>query len=133
MIIDSSAWIAYLRGGESGVVAGVANAVKSRQLLVPDVVLMEVLQGARDSGHFSRLDTLLRRLPRFTPASPQRLAREAAHLYARCRWNGFTPGGANDCLIACCAVEAGRPLLHADGDFVRIAAIEPALRLANLG
>ena len=51
-------------------------------------------------------------------------------LYARCRWQGITIRSPNDCLIAACAVEAGEPLLHADRDFERIAAIEPRLRLA---
>ena len=61
--------------------------------------------------------------------SDRQLARNAAHLYARCRWAGLTPGSGNDCLIACCAIEARQPLLHEDQDFRLIARVEPALVL----
>lgn len=98
---------------------------------LPDVVLMEVLRGARDIDNFLRLERALVTLPRFIPADARQLARCAAHLYARCRWSGFTPRSGNDCLIACCAIEADEPLLHEDRDFVRIARVEPALRLVN--
>jgi predicted nucleic acid-binding protein len=49
-----------------------------------------------------------------------------ARLYARCRRAGFTPRSGNDCLIACCAIAAGEPLLHEDRDFRSIAELEPA-------
>jgi hypothetical protein len=75
------------------------------------------------------LERSLVTLPRFMPADPVHLARAAAHLYARCRWAGVTPRSGNDCLIACCAIEAGEALLQEDGDFSHIARIEPKLRL----
>ena len=54
-----------------------------------------------------------------------------ARLYVRCRWAGFTPRSGNDCLIACCAIEADEPLLHEDRDFCSIAEVEPALVLVD--
>jgi hypothetical protein len=56
-------------------------------------------------------------------------ARNAAHLYARCRWAGITPRSANDCLIAVHAILGGVPLLHRDRDFDLIASVEPKLIL----
>ena len=41
------------------------------------------------------------------------------------------PRSGNDCLIACCAIEAGQPLLHEDRDFLSIAEIEPTLVLVS--
>jgi predicted nucleic acid-binding protein len=123
-------WIAHLRGKGSPGARRLAAALVAREpIQLPDVVLLEVLRGASGPGDFLRLERAFLTLPRFVPADPGQLARNAAHLYARCRWAGFTPGSGNDCLIACCAIEAGQPLLHEDRDFRLIAEIEPALAL----
>lgn len=132
MIVDSSVWIAHLRGTNSLAARRLASALTKRELIgLPDIVLMEVLRGARDATNFLRLERAFLTLPRFIPADPRQLARNAAHLYARCRWAGFTPRSGNDCLIACCAIEAGQPLLHEDRDFRSIAGIEPGLVLIS--
>ncbi len=132
MIVDSSVWIAHLRGTGSPGARRLASALVRRELIqLPDMVLLEVLRGASSHREFLRLERAFLTLPRFVPADPRQLARNAAHLYARCRWAGFTPGSGNDCVIACCAIEAGQPLLHEDRDFVRIAQVEPALVLAG--
>lgn len=97
---------------------------------MPAVVFQEVLQGARDPGHFLRLQEQLEAVQAFIPQAPRETARLAAWLYARCRWAGITLRSPNDCLIAACAIETDEPLLHADIDFERIAAIDPRLRFA---
>lgn len=130
MIVDSSAWIAHFRGSGSRAATRLASALTRREAIrLPDVVLMEVLRGAGDMARFLRLERSLLTLPRFIPADPVHLARAAGHLYARCRWAGVTPRSGNDCLIACCAIEAGEALLQEDGDFIHIARIEPKLLL----
>jgi predicted nucleic acid-binding protein len=53
----------------------------------------------------------------------------AAELYARCRASGFNPANTNDVLIAAVAIGKKVPLLAADTDFERIAAVS-SLRLA---
>jgi hypothetical protein len=131
-MVDSSVWIAHLRGTNSAAVRRLTSALSKREPIgLPDIVLMEVLRGARDAQTFLRLERAFLTLPRFVPADPRQLARNAAHLYARCRWAGFTPRSGNDCLIACCAIEAGEPLLHEDRDFRSIAEVEPALVLVS--
>ena len=97
----------------------------------PHIDLMHVLPGARNASALLQLERALLTFPRFVPADPRQLARNAAHLYARCRWAGFTPRSGNDCLIACCAIEADEPLLHEDRDFCSIAEVEPALVLVD--
>ncbi len=130
MIVDSSVWIAHLRGtGSPGARRLAAALAAGEPILLPDIVLLEVLRGASSERDFLRLERAFLTLPRFVPADPRQLVRLAAHLYARCRWAGFTPRSGTDCLIACCAIEAGQPLLHADQDFRRIARLEPALAL----
>lgn len=131
MIVDSSAWIEFLRGRRSAVSRRLEAALRAGEpVLMPDVVYQEVLQGARDPRHFARLQEQLEEVRPFVPASGRGTARLAAWLYARCRWDGITLRSPNDCVIAACAIEADEPLLHADADFDRIAAIEPRLRFA---
>jgi predicted nucleic acid-binding protein len=131
VIADSSAWIEFLRGTPSQVGRRLRAMLRAGEIvLLPDVVLQEVLQGARDPGHFMRLREQMEEVRPFVPQDPRALAQLAAWLYARCRWQGITLRSPNDALIAACAIESGEPLLHADVDFERIATVEPRLRFA---
>lgn len=131
MIADSSAWIEFLRATGSPQHLRLKRALaRGQRVLMLDVVYQEVLQGAGGVTQFIQLQTLLDNAPTWASPDSRETARQAAMLYARCRWQGITIRSPNDCLIAACAVEAGEPLLHADRDFERIAAIEPRLRLA---
>jgi len=103
--------------------------VRREPVWLPDVVLQELLQGARSPADFVRLELQLERLPRPSDPPARDLARDAALLYARCRWRGLTIRSPNDCLVAACAIAAGMPLLAHDRDFVSIAAVEPTLVL----
>ena len=96
---------------------------------MPEAVYREVLQGASTPRNFMLLQSRLDEVPMFAPDDPQHLAREAALLYARCRWQGITLRSPNDCLIAACAIEAGEPLLHADRDFIVLAGVDTRLKL----
>jgi predicted nucleic acid-binding protein len=99
VLVDSSVWIAYLRGDDWVEVAMLTEALEHRESVW------------------------------LTATDAREAARSAAHLYARCRWAGVTPRSANDCLIATYAIFAGIPLLHRDRDFELIAGVEPKLML----
>lgn len=130
MIADSSAWIHFLRATGSPVDLRLRQALHRREpLRMPDVVYQEVLQGARNAPHFIRLQVQLDVVPTYVADDVRETSRQAAMLYARCRWQGITIRSANDCLIAACAIEADERLLHADRDFLAIASVEPRLRL----
>jgi predicted nucleic acid-binding protein len=130
MLVDSSVWIAYLRGDETAEVAVLVGALhRSDPVWLAPPILQEVLQGADRPERFSRWDRVLGELPMLLEPDPRTAARDAARLYARCRWAGKTPRSANDCLIAVHAMAAPMPLLHCDGDFKVIASVEPALML----
>ena len=96
---------------------------------MPEVVYREVLQGARRVPHFIEMQKLLDAMPAYLSADPLALARSAALLCARCRWQGFKLRSPNDCLVAACAIEANESLLARDRDFGQIAQIEPKLKL----
>jgi len=132
MIVDTSAVIELLRGTGSRTHLALAQALRQeRPLWIPAVVLQEVLQGARDASHFVRLQSQLDQLPLFEPDDVGELHRQAALLYARCRWRGVTVRSPIDCVVAACALEADLPLLAMDRDFSGMASIEPKLQLVS--
>ena len=132
MLVDSSVWIAYLRGEDLSEVELLARALQNRDSVwLAPPILQEVLQGADTADRFARWDRVLGELPMIIAPDGREAARSAAHLYARCRWAGVTPRSANDCLIAINAISGGIPLLHRDRDFDSIAIVEPRLMLVD--
>ena len=122
MLVDSSVWIAYLRGENLIEVELLTDALEQgAPVWLAPPILQEVLQGADSPERFTRWDRVLGELPMVIAPDAREAARSAAHLYARCRWAGVTPRSANDCLIATHAILAGMPLLHRDRDFGLIA------------
>lgn len=130
MLVDSSVWIPFLRGDSTIEVDLLARALsESRPVWLAPPILQEVLQGANGEERFARWDRILGELPLLAAPDQRAVAREAAYLYARCRWAGVTPRSANDCLIAVHAIEHDVPLLHCDQDFERISTVDPRLKL----
>ena len=130
MIADTSAWVEFLRATGSRCDLRLRKAFRAEQTVwLPAVVLQELLHGARNPAQFNRLEAQLDRLPGLDELRPRDLARDAAMLYARCRWQGLTVRSPNDCVIAACAISSGLPVLAQDRDFKAIAQVEPALRL----
>ena len=130
MLVDSSVWIAYLRGDDLVEVAMLTEALEQGQpLWLTATILQEVLQGADSPDRFTRWDRVLGELPLVNSPDTRAAARTAAHLYARCRWAGVTPRSAYDCLIATHAIFSSIPILHRDRDFDLIAGVEPKLML----
>lgn len=130
MMLDTSAWIDYIRGNGTPAHLRLRQAFQQQEeLWIPAVVLQEVLQGARDPDQYIALQRDLDRLPAWEPDDVRELHRAAALLYARCRWQGVTVRSPIDCIVAACALEADLPLLANDRDFSAIARIEPRLKL----
>jgi len=132
MIVDTSAWVEYLRATGSPLDLHLQQALRQgRTILLPSVVLQEVLQGARAPSHYMALLRELEQLTVFDPLDVHELHRQAALLYARCRWQGVTVRSPIDCVVAACALEADMPLLARDRDFSEICRIEPKLKLIS--
>ena len=107
MLVDSSVWIAYLRGENLIEVQMLSDALEQgAPVWLAPPILQEVLQGADGPDRFTRWDRVLGELPMVIAPDARQAARSAAHLYARCRWAGVTPRSANDCLIATHAISA---------------------------
>jgi len=118
ILIDTSAWIEFLRDTGSPVCTAVDDLLAD-DIAICDAVSMEVLAGARDERHLTDLRRLLARatLVSITAVDYD----EAAALYRRCRRQGETVRRLIDCLIAATAIRAGAPILHADADFAALA------------
>ena len=114
ILIDTSAWVEFLRDTGSAVCERV-DAALADPFATCAPVRMEVLAGARDDDHLQRLRGLLARGTSL--ATPEVRYDDAAQLYRACRRAGETPQRIVDCLIAAVAVAAGVPILHADADF----------------
>jgi predicted nucleic acid-binding protein len=117
ILVDSSVWIARLRGQATPATAKLAEAVTREPLLVGDLILLEVLQGARDEAHASRIETSLRRFPVATLLGAE-LAVSAARNYRRLRYKGVTTRKTADLIIGAFCIEHGYRLLHDDRDFL---------------
>jgi len=118
ILVDTSAWIEFLRDTGSEVCVAV-DRLLTADLAICDAVSMEILAGARNERHLIQLRGLLARatmLPT-TPADYE----VAASMYRSCRTHGETVRKLIDCLIGAVALHAGAEILHADADFEALA------------
>ncbi len=129
ILVDSSAWVEFLRATGSPVHLRLRSALKEKaDLASTDVVVMEILAGARDNADRDRLRRLLYGLRFLAVEGPTDYER-AAELYRLCRSGGETPRKLTDCLIAAVAIRNEAELLCEDTDFLTIAR-HTELRLA---
>jgi predicted nucleic acid-binding protein len=128
ILVDTSAWVEFLRATGSESHRRLRSALEERtDLATTDVIVMEILAGARDDADRERLRRLLHGLA-FLPIEGPVDYETAAELYRACRARGETPRKLTDCLIAVVAIREGAELLCADADFHAIARHTP-LRL----
>lgn len=114
ILVDTSAWIEFLRGTGS-LTCDEVDRLLGTEIAVCDPVRMEVLAGARDEEHLRRLRGLLARATTL-PTGPVD-HESAASMFRACRRRGETVRKLVDCLIAAVAIRHDLALLHADADF----------------
>lgn len=114
ILIDTSAWVEYLRDTGSPVCLRVDELLDD-DIAICDPVRMEVLAGARDERHLYDLRRLLARASVLATETID--YEEAASLYRVCRRGGETVRKLIDCLIASVAIRSNVVVLHADADF----------------
>ena len=119
-LIDTSAWIEYLRQ------TGSRTNFEVRRMLnndaqICDVIRMEILAGARDQHHVTQLEKLLARA---TTIKTEPVDYDnAAAIYRACRKLGVTIRAQIDCLIAAIAIRTNTKIIHHDSDFDAIAQV----------
>ncbi len=120
-LVDTSAWVEYLRGTESPVDLCVRRLIEQDATLqTTDTVVMEILAGGRNELHTTKLRRLLSRCE-FIPTAGLGDYETAAALYRTCRRAGSTIRSLNDCLIAAVAIRTQHAVLHLDRDFEALA------------
>jgi predicted nucleic acid-binding protein len=118
IVVDSSVWIANLRGIDN-VAAQKLRALTDNdddQILVGDLIMLEVLQGARDEVHAGRIERLLRQFP-VTAMLDEAIALRAARNYRRLRAQGITVRKTIGVIIGTFCIAGRHSLLHDDKDF----------------
>lgn len=114
--VDSSTWIAHLRNQDIEPVRLLRSLFGKTDLLVGDIVLLEVLQGARDEAHAVRLAHELNAFS-IVRMLDEDIAVQAAHNFRALRGKGITVRRTIDLIIGTFCIERGHALLHTDRDF----------------
>ncbi len=117
VIVDTSVWIAYLRGRNPASVQQLSDLIADHRAILCGIVLAEVLVGVRDAKERVSLDDMFRALPYLeTSLATWTLAGELAYSL---RSRGLaTP--LSDLILAAIALEHGFSLFTHDTHFQRI-------------
>lgn len=129
-LLDSSAWIEYLRGTGSPTHVEVRRLLRQRpgDVHLTEPVIMELLAGASTSRALNDAERLTSGLP-LLAVDAHVDYRSAAAAARASRQNGHPLRSIVDCLIAAVAVRTGATLVHRDRDYDYLAEILPDLRL----
>jgi len=116
ILVDASVWIAHLRGDRTEATVKLQAAAMREPLLIGDLILLEVLQGARNEAHALRIERGLRSyaVARLLDAE---LVRHAARNYRKLRELGVTIRKTAALIIGTFCIERRHSLLHDDRDF----------------
>jgi hypothetical protein len=125
IVVDSSVWIANLRNQRTPPVDLLLTLAGREPLIVGDLVMLEVLQGARDEVHAARIEHDLRRYV-LQPMLTEDIAVQAARNYRAMRTSGITVRKTVVMIIGTFCIQRGHHLLHDDRDF------DPMERLLGL-
>ena len=116
IIADSSVWIDFFHGRPTPATAHLSEASANRELLVGDLILCEVLRGARSDKHSDVCELTMRRC-KLVEMCTEKLAVAAADFHRQLRAKGFTVRNTVDLLIGTYCILHRHTLLHSDRDF----------------
>jgi len=116
IVADSSAWIDGLRRSGTPTAERLDQLLGRGRLLLGDLILCEVLRGARDEADAIRIREKLSALP-VVDMVGETVAAQAALNYRLLRRQGITIRNTIDLLIATFCIVNGHQLLHNDRDF----------------
>ena len=121
IVVDTSVWIDFFRDAKTAHVDALAGLIAGdAPIAITDVVLAELLQGARHDRDAARIERLLAPHGLFELRGADD-ARRAASMYRAARAAGHTIRRTLDCLIASVCVREDVAIMHADADFDRLA------------
>lgn len=116
VIVDTSVWIDYFRGVEAAHLHHLETVLLSTKVLVGDLIIVELLQGAKSDKSVAQIKKILQLLSCVNMVN-ERIAYKAAENYRYLRSNGITIRKTMDMLIGTFCIENNLVLLHNDRDF----------------
>jgi|SRR5215472_6748412 len=115
-IVDTTVWVAYLRGKPTAEATWLHGQMGVQDLGLTDLILCEVLQGLPDDSAFAAIRRQFESFQVFDTGG-EALAVTAGRNYQMLRRKGKTVRKTIDCVIATFCIESGHSLLHQDRDF----------------
>ncbi|MCC5950314.1 MAG: PIN domain nuclease [Nitriliruptoraceae bacterium] len=123
VLVDTSAWIEYLRSTGSPHHIYIRDAILADSPIAwTEPILYELIAGARSPRRAAGLRALLLRGPILAVEGLQDWE-AAAQLYRSARSKGLTVRSSIDCLITAVAVRTGSPVLARDRGFEALAEV----------
>jgi predicted nucleic acid-binding protein len=116
IVVDSSIWIAQLRRTDIATIERLLAIKDTKEILVGDLILLEVLQGARSEPEALLIEKGLRQFT-VQPMLSDNLLGKAAGNYRLLRRRGVTIRNTIDVIIGTFCIEENHSLLHNDRDF----------------
>jgi hypothetical protein len=116
IVVDSSVWIAHFRNVLSRPVMLLRALFGREELVVGDIVLLEVLRGARDERNAIQLSRDMHAFD-VVPMLGDAIAEQAARNFRTLRTVGITIRTSPDLIIGTYCIEHRHILLHDDRDF----------------
>ena len=116
IVVDTSVLIDFLNGYITSPVNRLRTLIREETLLVGDIVLCEVLKGARGKAHARLLERQLQQFEWVRMLDP-RIATAAAENYRELRSKGVTVYKTIDLIIGTYCIIHDHSLLHCDRDF----------------
>lgn len=116
IVVDSSVWIEFFRGLHTPGVTKLHAIRDPGQILVGDLVLLELLQGARGDAEARRIRSVMADFPSANMLNVD-IAVVAASNYRRLRASGITIRKTIKVIIATFCIENEHEILYNDRDF----------------
>ena len=117
IVADTSVWIDFSWGRVTPATMRLAEFLRSKDVLVGDLILCELLQGSRSEREANALELKVWRDCELVTMSDPNLASEAAANRRILRSKGFTVRKTIDLLIGTFCIRYKHTLLHSDRDY----------------
>jgi len=127
VLADTSVWVDFFAERASAKIELLKEAIINQKIVMGDLILVELLQGAKSLSLQKLIDSRLSPIECNVLCGAE-IAPKAAANYRRLRQRGITVRGTIDVIIATWCIENGVALLHNDRDFL---AMEEALGLVS--
>jgi predicted nucleic acid-binding protein len=116
ILVDSSVWINALRHVDNAATQKLNTITSASDILIADLVMMEVLMGARDDIHARKIELEFQQF-KICNVLNLDVSRNAAQNFRRLRNVGISVRKKADMIIGTYCIMHGHALLHSDRDF----------------